>query len=510
MTYSKGIGAHADSDVRVTIPAGCTTFNAVIGVDDEVGANGSVTFQVLGDATSLFTSTIKRGPDAGQAISVNVAGRSQLRLVVANGGDTNEFDHADWADATLSCSGAGGNTPPVPTIATPAANFTWHVGETISFSGSATDAEDGTIGATGLDWSIVLFHCTTDGCHSHPVEDFPDRANGSMAAPDHAYPSYLEVRLTATDSDGASTVVARRIDPETVDLTFASVPSGLQVTVGSTTQTTPFTRTMIVGSRNSIGTSTPQTLGGTTYTYSSWSDGGARVHNITAPATATTYTTSFTSTSGGVQYVSDLPFTSSKNGFGPVERDRSNGEQGASDGRTLTLNGVTYAKGIGAHAASDVRVAIPAGCTTFKAVIGVDDEVGANGSVKFKVFGDATTLFTSAHQARDRCGPGHHRQRRRPQPAAPGGDDRRRHLELRPCRLGQRQADLRLRARRPARPRPRGARRARSRPRSARTARRAAGRPAGPAEARRRHRSRTASCATSRTRVQPSTRPSGR
>ena len=396
VTYSKGIGAHADSDVRVTIPAGCTTFNAVIGVDDEVGANGSVTFQVLGDSTSLYTSTIKRGPDAGQAISVNVAGRSQLRLVVANGGDTNEFDHADWADATLSCSGAGGNTPPVPTIATPSSNFTWHVGETISFSGSATDAEDGTIGATGLDWSIVLFHCTTDGCHSHPVEEFPDRANGSMAAPDHAYPSYLEVRLTATDSDGASTVVARRIDPETVDLTFASVPSGLQVTVGSTTRTTPFTRTMIVGSRNSIGTSTPQTLGGTTYTYSSWSDGGGRVHNITAPATATTYTTSFASSSGGVQYVSDLPFTTSKNGFGPVERDRSNGEQGASDGRTLTLNGVTYAKGIGAHAASDVRVAIPAGCSTFKAVIGVDDEVGANGSVKFKVVGDATTLFTSA------------------------------------------------------------------------------------------------------------------
>jgi glucose/arabinose dehydrogenase/PKD repeat protein len=393
-TYAKGLGTHAASDVRVAIPSGCTTFTAVIGLDDEVGANGSVTFQVFGDAASLFTSAVMRGSDAGQAISVNVSGRSQLRLVVGDGGDGTDSDHADWADAKLACGATGGNAPPVPTIASPAATFTWHVGETISFSGSATDAEDGTIGASGLDWSIVLFHCSSDGCHSHAVEDFPDRASGSMAAPDHGYPSYLEVRLTATDSGGATTQVTRRIDPETVDVSFASKPSGLQVTVGSVTKATPFTRTVIVGSRNSIGTATPQTLGSTTYTFSSWSDGGARVHNITARATATTYSTTFTG--GSVQYVSDLPFVSSTNGWGPVERDRSNGEQGAADGRTLTVNQKTYSKGIGAHAASDVRVTIPAGCTTFKAVIGVDDEVGANGSVRFEVYGDATRLFRSA------------------------------------------------------------------------------------------------------------------
>jgi glucose/arabinose dehydrogenase/PKD repeat protein len=394
-TYAKGLGTHAASDVRVAIPSGCTTFTAVIGLDDEVGANGSVTFQVVGDAASLFTSAIKRGSDAGQAISVNVSGRSQLRLVVGDGGDGTDSDHADWADAKLACGAVAGNAPPVPTIASPAATFTWHVGETIWFSGSATDAEDGTIVASGLDWSIVLFHCSSEGCHSHVVEEFADRASGSMAAPDHGYPSYLEVRLTATDSGGATTQVTRRIDPETVDLSFASAPSGLQVTVGSTTQRTPFTRKVIVGSRNSIGTPTPQTLRGTTYAYASWSDGGARVHNVTAKATATTYAAAFTSTDGSVRYISNLPFVSSTNGWGPVERDRSNGEEGASDGRTLTVNGKTYSKGIGTHAASDVRVTIPPGCTTFKAVIGVDDEVGANGSVRFEVYADSTRLFRS-------------------------------------------------------------------------------------------------------------------
>ena len=218
--------------------------------------------------------------------------------------------------------------------------------------------------------------------------------------------------------------MTRRIDPETVDLSFTSAPSGLQVTVGSTTQRTPFTRTVIVGSRNSIGTPTPQTLHGQTYTYSSWSDGGARVHNITAQATPATYSAAFTSTDASLRYISDLPFVSSTNGYGPVERDRSNGEQGASDGRTLTINGKTYSKGIGAHAASDVRVTIPAGCTTFKAVIGVDDEVGANGSVRFEVYGDSTRLFRSAVVRGADPGQADQRQRRRSKRAAAGGDPR--------------------------------------------------------------------------------------
>jgi len=56
-----------------------------------------------GNAASLFTSAIKRGTDAGQAISVSLSGRSQLRLVVTNAGDGADSDHADWADAKLAC-----------------------------------------------------------------------------------------------------------------------------------------------------------------------------------------------------------------------------------------------------------------------------------------------------------------------------------------------------------------------------------------------------------------------
>ena len=56
---------------------------------------------------------------------------------------------------------------------------------------------------------------------------------------------------------------------------------------------TPFTRTVIINSNNSISAGTPQSLGGSSYQFSSWSDLGAATHNVTAPTTAKTYTATY-------------------------------------------------------------------------------------------------------------------------------------------------------------------------------------------------------------------------
>ena len=73
-------------------------------------------------------------------------------------------------------------------------------------------------------------------------------------------------------------------------------------------------------------------------------------------------------------YLSDLAYTVTANGWGPVEKDRSNGEQAAGDGKPITLNGTVFAKGLGIHAASDIRYTMSS-CTTFTAKVGVDDEI---------------------------------------------------------------------------------------------------------------------------------------
>lgn len=94
-------------------------------------------------------------------------------------------------------------------------------------------------------------------------------------------------------------------------------------------------------------------------------------------------------------YVSDQHFRSADNGWGPVERDQSNGETAANDGRTLTLNGVTYSKGIGVHAPSRLECYLAGRVSRFQSDIGVDDEVGTNGSVIFRVWDGSTLLYDS-------------------------------------------------------------------------------------------------------------------
>ena len=65
------------------------------------------------------------------------------------------------------------------------------------------------------------------------------------------------------------------------------------------------------------------------------------------------------------------------------------------DGRPLTIGGVSYVKGLGVHAYSEIRYQLAGICTAFDAIVGVDDEVGANGSVVFNLFGDGTQIYTS-------------------------------------------------------------------------------------------------------------------
>jgi glucose/arabinose dehydrogenase len=195
------------------------------------------------------------------------------------------------ASGTASQTITVGNTPPVPVITAPSPSLTWKVGDAIAFSGSASDAEDGPLPPSALTWQLILHHCPSD-CHTHLIETRLGTASGSFAAPDHDYPSYLELRLTATDSQGSSASTSVRLDPQTVQLTFRTNPGGLRLTIGTNefTNATPFTRTFIVSSAISVSAPVSQVVRSSTYNFQSWSDGGAISHTITAPAVATTYT----------------------------------------------------------------------------------------------------------------------------------------------------------------------------------------------------------------------------
>jgi glucose/arabinose dehydrogenase len=189
------------------------------------------------------------------------------------------------ASGTAAVTVNASNTPPTASITTPAAGTLWRVGDQINFAGSASDAQDGTLPPAALSWTLLLQHCPSN-CHTHTVQTFTG-ASGSFTAPDHEYPSYLELRLTATDAHGASDVETLRLDPRTVALAFESSPGGLQLVVGGTSQAAPFSREVILGSTSSVSAPSPQSLGPDGYTFATWSDGGAQSHNVVAEAAAT-------------------------------------------------------------------------------------------------------------------------------------------------------------------------------------------------------------------------------
>lgn len=179
-------------------------------------------------------------------------------------------------------------------ISRPLSTRTWKVGCEIIFSGSAADEQDGTLLPSELSWSLIMHHCYSAGtCHEHRVRDFPGVAGGSFVAPDHEYPAYLELRLTATDSRGLTDTESLRLDPKTVQLRFASRPTSARLVVGSSRTKAPFSRTVIVGSANLVSAPSRRTWGGRTYFFHHWSDGRARTHNIIAPSSETAYSAVF-------------------------------------------------------------------------------------------------------------------------------------------------------------------------------------------------------------------------
>ncbi len=190
-----------------------------------------------------------------------------------------------------------GNEAPTPVIESPSANLLFRVGQQITLSGSATDPQDGQLAGSPFRWEVLQHH-TAPNPHTHPY--FSQAGNNlTITAPmpedlsSTGAGNYLEMRLTATDSNGLSKTVTRDVQPNRVEISFASDPSGLSVLINGETFTTPKTLLSWEGYRLNVNTPSPQTLSGKTYVFSSWSDGKGQQHDIITGAVPSSYTATF-------------------------------------------------------------------------------------------------------------------------------------------------------------------------------------------------------------------------
>jgi glucose/arabinose dehydrogenase len=106
--YASGLGTHAPADLRFNI-AGCTRFQAIVGIDDSAPSHASVVFKVVADGKRLYRSPVMRRGSTARHIDVDLTGRKDLRLLAQPTSDGPSGDLADWADARLTCPATSGH-----------------------------------------------------------------------------------------------------------------------------------------------------------------------------------------------------------------------------------------------------------------------------------------------------------------------------------------------------------------------------------------------------------------
>jgi hypothetical protein len=198
----------------------------------------------------------------------------------------NAYGEATSNEALLTVTG---NSPPVATIDTPVAGTLYTFNQTITYSGTGTDAQDGTLPASAFTWRVDFHHDS----HAHPhVQPTSGSKTGSFPAnfPETSANVFYRIYLTVVDSSGTPTTTTRDVSPRTSTIHLQTTsPSGLQLTLDGIPVATPHTFVGVEGQPRTIGAPSPQTSGGRAYRFRSWSDGGAQTHTINTPAADTTY-----------------------------------------------------------------------------------------------------------------------------------------------------------------------------------------------------------------------------
>jgi glucose/arabinose dehydrogenase len=201
-----------------------------------------------------------------------------------------KVEDGDGLTSVASVTVYPGDSPPQPKIDSPAASLKWGVGDTIHLEGSALDGQGKPMTEPlSYYWSTRLLHCPTGplDCHAHPLQTFAGVKDGAFTAPEHDYPSYLEINLRVADERGLTASKTIKLEPRAVNISIASSPPGIELTAGLLQGPSPLALAAIEGSHVLLSAPETAQIGGKTYTWKSWSDGGERIHTVLAQTSGT-------------------------------------------------------------------------------------------------------------------------------------------------------------------------------------------------------------------------------
>lgn len=182
------------------------------------------------------------------------------------------------------------NTQPVASITSPSNGTLYKAGDTFTFSGAGTDAEDGTLPATTFTWYLDFHHNT----HTH---DGPailtGQSSGSITIPTIGETSdtvWYVLKLIVADSKGLKDTATIELRPLKSTLTFQTQPTGLKISVDDQIYTGPRSILSVQNLQRRLKPISPQMLNNVNYKFDSWSQGGPDDQIISTPTSNTTYT----------------------------------------------------------------------------------------------------------------------------------------------------------------------------------------------------------------------------
>ena len=195
-----------------------------------------------------------------------------------------------------------GHTPPTASITTPALNATYNAGNTISFSGTATDAVDGTLPASAYTWQADFYsNGVAQPFYSYEVPDpfygpVSGITSGTFQIPQdlsNSATTFYRITLTVVDSLGIQTVVTRDIHPNQTNWSVNTNVPGAAYVVDGTWHTSSYSTPDGVGVQHVLTGVPLQTMGGVRYRFNGWADGSALTDSFTNSASNGAYTANY-------------------------------------------------------------------------------------------------------------------------------------------------------------------------------------------------------------------------
>ena len=265
---ARGSGVTTGVVYRIDFGAGAPAISSQPG-KRTVTAGASVTFSVSASGAAPLRYQWRRN-------GANITGATAQDYTIAsvaqadNGARfsvvvTNDLGSATSADAVLTVTA---NQAPTATIVQPTAGTLYSGGTVITYSGTGSDPETGSLPASAFTWRVDFHHDT----HTHPfVAPTSGATGGTFTIPTTGETSanvWYRIYLTVSDSAGLTHTTQRDVLPRKVQLTLATSPAALQLRLDGQPVNTPTTFEAVVGIERTLGAPTPQTSGGTLRTSS--------------------------------------------------------------------------------------------------------------------------------------------------------------------------------------------------------------------------------------------------